>query len=181
MDEDLFFKNKEGNFVELYEFLKIPIDFFKASGHSSLLTYLPHLGNCKNLLLVHNTFTKNEDIIWANKLYNELYWCLCPNANLYIENSLPQLNNFIADNCRMIIGTDSLASNTSLSITSEINALLANFNWIKIADTLKWATYNGAEALGIEDKFGGFIKGKNAGLNHLSYKPNQLIFERKLA
>ena len=38
-----------------------------------------------------------------------------------------------------------------------------------------------AEALGIEDKFGGFIKGKNAGLNHLSYKPNQLIFERKLA
>lgn len=180
-EEDLFFQNKEGDFVELYDFLKMPIDFFEPSKLSSIQTYLAHLNKCSNLLLVHNTFTENEDIVWANKFYRELYWCLCPNANLYIENALPELSNFMADNCRMVIGTDSLASNHSLSITGEINVLLKFYSWVLLADVLKWATYNGAEALGIEDKFGGFVKGKNAGINHLTYSRNQLVFEKKLA
>lgn len=180
-DEDMFFKSKKGNFMELYDFLKLHLDFFEPTGKSSLQTFLPHLNNCKNLFLVHNTFTRNEDIIWASALHKKLYWCLCPNANLYIENTVPRINNFISSNCKMILGTDSLASNTSLSITSEINTLLSNFHWLKIADVLKWATYNGAEALGIEDNFGGFIKGKNAGINHLSYLSNNLVFENKIS
>jgi cytosine/adenosine deaminase-related metal-dependent hydrolase len=179
--EDLFFSKKLGNFVELYDFLKMPIDFFEPRGNSSLQAYLPYLGKCGNLILVHNTSTNKEDIVWANKSHKKLYWCLCPNANLYIENALPQLNNFIADNCRLVIGTDSLASNNSLSIADELNVLLKQFKWIKIADVLKWATYNGAEALGLSDNFGGFIKGRNAGINHLSYKDDQLVFESKIA
>ena len=180
-EENLFFKKKEGAFVELYNFLQMPIDFFKPSGNSSLQTYLAHLSNSSNLILVHNTFSSREDIAWANRLHSKLYWCLCPNANLYIENTLPNITDFLKENCKMIIGTDSLASNHSLSITDEINVLLANFNWIKIADTLKWVTANGAEALGIQNNFGTFIKGKNSGINHLNYKPNQLIFNKKLA
>lgn len=179
--ENLFFKKKEGAFVELYDFLQMPIGFFKPSGHSALKTYLAHLSNCENLILVHNTFSSTEDISWANKFHKELYWCLCPNANLYIENTLPPINDFIQNNCKMVIGTDSLASNHSLSITDEINVLLSHFNWIKIADALKWATSNGAKALGIQNDFGQFIKGKNAGMNHLNYKSDQLTFNRKLA
>jgi cytosine/adenosine deaminase-related metal-dependent hydrolase len=180
-DEDLFFKNKEGDFVSLYEFLRMPLDFFKPSGISSLQTYLPHLGNCKNLLLVHNTFSSKEDLHWAKRLHDELYWCLCPNANLYIEDTLPELKNFVNEDCKMVIGTDSLASNHSLSIVDELNVLLSHFKWAKIADLLKWATYNGAEALGIENNFGTFIKGGNTGINHLSYSADRLQFERKIA
>jgi cytosine/adenosine deaminase-related metal-dependent hydrolase len=179
--ENLFFKKKEGDFVKLYEFLQMPIDFFKSSDKSSIKTYLPNLSSCSNLILVHNTFSSTEDIAWANKFHKELYWCLCPNANLYIENTLPHINDFLQENCKMVIGTDSLASNHSLSITDEINVLLSNFNWIKIADTLKWATSNGAEAIGIQNDFGQFIKGKNAGMNHLNFKSNQLVLEKKLA
>lgn len=180
-EENLFFKKKEGDFVDLYEFLRMPLDFFEPSGYSSLQTYLAHLGNCKNLLLVHNTFSSKEDIEWAKKLHDEVYWCLCPNANLYIENKLPDLNNFLPESNRIVIGTDSLASNNSLSIVNEMNVLLNDFNRVKIADVLKWSTYNGAEALGLKDKFGGFIMGKNAGINHLSYSPDQLAFESKIA
>ena len=159
----------------------MPIDFFKPSGKSSIETYLPHLSNCKNLILVHNTFSGVEDIIYANKSHKELYWCLCPKANVYIENTLPLLSNFITANCKMIIGTDSLASNTSLSVSAELNTILCNFNWLKLTDVLKWATFNGAEALGIQDNFGGFIRGRNAGINHLNYKLGQVVFERKVA
>lgn len=180
-DEDLFFQKKEGDFVEFYKFLGIPIDYFHPSGLSSLRTYLPNLTASGNLILVHNTFTSSDEIKWANNLNKNMYWCTCPNANLYIENRLPELKNFIENKCKMVIGTDSLASNHSLSITGEINVLLDNFKWLKIADALKWATYNGAEALGIEAKFGGFIKGKNTGLNYLSYKSNRLTLEGKIA
>jgi aminodeoxyfutalosine deaminase len=180
-DEDLFFKKKEGDFVELYEFLKMPIAFFEPSGYSSLQTYLAHLGKCRNLLLVHNTFTAEEDIRWAKDFYQELYWCLCPNANLYIEDTLPDLKKFMEHNCRMVIGTDSLASNHTLSVIDELNVLLKEFKWLSIEDVLKWATCNGAEALGIQDNFGNFVKGKNTGLNWLSYKEDTLTLEKKLA
>lgn len=180
-EENLFFRKKDGDFVELYEFLRIPIDHFKPSGYSSLQTYLAHMGVCKNLVLVHNTFSSKEDIEFAKKLHDEVYWCLCPNANLYIEDKLPDLNNFLSETVRVVIGTDSLASNHSLSVVDEINVLLGDFNRVKIADVLKWATYNGAEALGIETSFGGFIKERNAGINHLSYSANHLKLERKIA
>lgn len=180
-DENLFFEKKEGDFVEFYKFLTIPIDYFQPSGLTSLKTYLPNLTEAETLILVHNTFTSSEEIKWANELHKKNYWCTCPNANLYIENTLPVLKNFVDEKCSMVIGTDSLASNGSLSMLSEINTLLSTFTWLKIADVLKWATYNGAEALGISDQFGGFIKGKNAGLNHLIYKPDQLILQKKLA
>jgi cytosine/adenosine deaminase-related metal-dependent hydrolase len=180
-DEDLFFQNKEGAFVEFYEFLKIPIDYFHPSGESSLKTYLPNLQGHSNLILVHNTFTPENEVKWANSIRKNIFWCLCPKANLYIENTTPSLEKFLSNDCKMVIGTDSLASNDSLSIISELNVLLEKFHSAKIADLLKWATYNGAEALGIEDRFGGFIEGKNAGINCLSYNRNQLVLEKKLA
>lgn len=180
-EEDKFFKEKKGGFVDLYEFLKFPIDFFKPIGFSSLQTYLPHLSNCKNLILVHNTFSSEEDIVWANKFYRELYWCLCPNANLYIENTMPEISKFINDNCRICIGTDSLASNDDLSMISEMNALTSKFSTIDTETILRWAIYNGAEALSMQEDFGSFIKNKNTGVNLHSIDKNTLTFQKKLA
>lgn len=179
--ENLFFQRKEGDFIEFYNFLNIPIDYFKPSGRTSLLTYLQDLVSSERLILVHNTFTTFGELKKANSILTKPYWCTCPNANLYIENRLPDLKNFIDTNCCMVIGTDSLASNNSLSMVNEMNVLMNNFKWLKIADLLKWATYNGAEALGVSENYGGFIKGKNAGLNHLNYKQNHLEMIQKLA
>jgi cytosine/adenosine deaminase-related metal-dependent hydrolase len=180
-EEDKFFKEKKGGFVELYDFLKYPIDFFEANGFSSLQKYLPNLSNCSNLLLVHNTFSSEEDIIWANKFHKNLYWCFCVNANLYIENTLPDVNKFIKNNCNICLGTDSLASNDNLSMIDEMNVLLKNFEIVNVEDVLKWSTFNGAEALMLQEQFGSFIKNKNAGLNLLSIKDKAIKFERKLS
>ncbi len=181
LEEDRFFKEKKGGFTELYDFLKFPIDFFKPSGLSSIQTYLPHLKGNSNLLLIHNTFSSEEDIRWANAFYKELYWCFCPNANLYIENTLPNVNDFIKNNCQICIGTDSLASNDELSMISEINALGSKFNTIDLETTLKWAIFNGAKALNLQNNFGSFLKNKNTGLNLLTTKQHQIISVKKLA
>ncbi len=163
--ENDFFNSKTGDYLRLYETINIPIDYFKASGKSSLQTVISHFNKRVNTLLVHNTFSNQEDIVFALKQHQQLFWCLCPNANLYIENTLPDINLLSNNNCSLTIGTDSLASNSELSIISEINTILKHKSHIPIELLLNAATYHGAKFLGIENQFGLLEKGKKCGVN----------------
>jgi cytosine/adenosine deaminase-related metal-dependent hydrolase len=120
------------------------------------------------LQLVHNTFTELNDIHVALKKSPNLFWCLCPNANLFIENKLPALKDFINEKCDLTIGTDSYASNTSLSVLNEIKTLNKKFPEIGLAKIICWATINGASFLGQSKKLGSFEKGKTPGVNYIS-------------
>src|SRR6185437_3156496 len=91
-------------------------------------------------------------------------FCLCPNANLYIENALPPVRLFLNNNCNIVLGTDSLASNHQLDILAEIKTIAKKFPEIKTETLLKWATINGAKALQMENEFGSFDKGKKPGV-----------------
>jgi cytosine/adenosine deaminase-related metal-dependent hydrolase len=108
----------------------------------------------KKILLVHNTFAKKEDI-------TENYYCTCPRANLFIENNLPDYSIFDTD--KLCVGTDSLASNNSLSILDEIIVIQNNSNF-DLNTLLKISSKNGAKALGFE-QLGTFEKGKVPGVN----------------
>ena len=167
-DENLFFQKKEGSFLKLYEFLGLNIDFFKAEGKSSLLSYLSRLSPSLNTLLVHNTFSDEEDLDFAAGNHPHLYWCLCPNANLYIENTLPDVAMFIRKGLKMTLGTDSLGSNDQLSIAAEMFTLQEQ-KTVPFELLLQWATINGAEFLGIEDRFGSLAPGKRPGINILEF------------
>lgn len=166
--EDELFLQASGDFMRMYQLMKIKNSSFKASGKSSLLTYFHKLKSAANVLLVHNTFSKEQDIQYAKETAQQnkqqLWWCLCPNANLYIENALPDIKLFTVNNCNMVIGTDSLASNHSLNILDEIKTLQKNFPPISIQQLLQWATLNGATALNMHDALGSFKKGKKPGV-----------------
>ncbi len=136
---------------------------FKPSLFNSLPSTMINLPKCNKTLLVHNTFTSEKDIKWVNNYTKYAYWCLCPKSNLFIENKLPNINLFA--NEKVCIGTDSLASNTSLSILEELKTINFTFPNIDLVILLKWATYNGAEALNLQDKIGSFEKGKIPGIN----------------
>ena len=88
-------------------------------------------------------------------------------ANLYIENRLPNYQCFIENNARMTIGTDSLTSNWGLSILEEMKTIAKYQSYVPLEMLLRWATINGAEALGFDDKLGSMEKGKTCGLNLL--------------
>lgn len=163
--ENEFFNSKSGDYLRLYETIKVPIDYFKATEKSSLQTIISSLNKKVNTLLVHNTFTNKQDIEVAKNNHQQLYWCLCPNANLYIENTLPDINLLNSSNCSLTLGTDSLASNANLSIVDEINTILKHHANISIELLLNAATYNGAKFLGIENQFGLLKKNKKCGIN----------------
>ncbi len=116
-----------------------------------------------NLILVHNTFADRTTIKKIKKREN-LYWCLCPNANLYIEDKVPPVDLLIEEDCLIVTGTDSLASNSRLSILEELKTLHGYYPWVPLQDLIGWATINGAMALGEEAEYGSIKPGKKPGL-----------------
>ena len=116
-----------------------------------------------SLILVHNTFVDRQTVSRINKRGN-VYWCLCPNANLYIENRMPPAEMLAAEGCDIVTGTDSLASNERLSILSELKTIQEHCPSISLTDLISWATINGARALGQEDNYGIIGPGKKPGL-----------------
>lgn len=170
MSENEFFNLKSGDYLRLYETIQVPIHYFKASGKSSLQTVISSFNKKVNTLLVHNTFSNKNDIDFASTQHQQLFWCLCPNANLYIENTLPDINLLSNNNCILTIGTDSLASNSTLSIINEINTILKHQPTTPLEQLLNAATYNGAKFLGIENQFGFLEKGKKCGINLIEGK-----------
>ncbi len=167
-EENNFFKFKSGDYLRLYDTINVPINYFKATGKSSLQTIISSLHTEVNTLLVHNTFSNKEDIEKAEQLHSKLFWCLCPNANLYIENTLPNINLLYSQNCHLTIGTDSLASNKGLSIIEEINSIIKLQPHIPLEILLSAATHQGAKFLKLENSFGMIEKAKIPGINHIS-------------
>jgi cytosine/adenosine deaminase-related metal-dependent hydrolase len=93
-----------------------------------------------------------------------VFWATCPNANLYIENRLPDYKAFMEANARVTIGTDSLTSNWQLSILDEMKAIARYQSYVPLDTLLRWATLNGAQALGFDDSLGSLEVGKTPGL-----------------
>ncbi|MEO7923654.1 MAG: amidohydrolase family protein [Chitinophagaceae bacterium] len=166
--ENEWFIQKQGAVEELYKEMNIDVTHFTASGKSSLQTYLPKFQHNQSVILVHNVYTSEEDILFAKNSGKQLYWCLCPNANQYITGQFPDINLLINQNCEIILGTDSLASNHQLSILEEMRTIQKNFPLIETATMLKWATSNGAKALQMDSLLGSFKTGKKPGIVFLS-------------
>lgn len=160
-DENAFFLTGEGLFNKLYQAIGSDITaFFKPSKQNSLQTVIPQIQSPKKLLLVHDTFTSQADIDFLQQQVQDYIFCLCANANQYIENLLPPINLFRQNNCNIVLGTDSLASNHQLSILSEMQTIAQHFPEILMAELLSWATLNGAKALNMDGKLGSFSTGK---------------------
>ncbi|MDP4211601.1 MAG: amidohydrolase family protein [Bacteroidota bacterium] len=168
--EDELFMFKRGGLTELYTMMKIDNSHFSPAGASSLACSLPQFESAKNILLVHNTFTSAEDITRATAFSPDLFFCLCPNANLFIEDKLPDIPSMIHAGGNLVVGTDSLASNHQLSVLEEMKTIKKHFPEIETARILQWATSNGARALQFEDKLGDFKAGKKPGLVLIEYK-----------
>ncbi len=166
--ENEFFENGTGDFLRLYKQMGIDISFFKPSQNTSLQTWLPYFTKAQSLILVHNVTTSAADLEFVKRSTNNYqlstFFCLCPNANLYISNTLPDVKMLMEHTDNIVLGTDSLASNDQLSILAEIKTLQNNFKEFELATLLKWATSNGAKALHMNERLGSFEKGKQPGV-----------------
>lgn len=186
--EDQFFRDKTGDFREFYQSFGIPLDGFEPSGRPSIYYALENMDPQHRTLFVHNTETQPEEIRFTHARASQsaignppdqgrgaIFWCSCPNANLYIENRLPNYRYFIENEAVVCLGTDSLTSNWQLSILEEMKTIARFQSYVGFETLLRWATLNGAMALGFESDLGSIEVGKTPGLNLLDIDENLLL------
>ncbi len=164
LSENELFLFKTGGFIDFYKNFGNDLSHFNAIGKSAIHYAIANMDANQKTIFVHNTQTNAEGIDAAYAWNKNIYWATCPNANLYIENRLPNYKLFIDKQQKMTIGTDSLTSNWQLSIWEEMKTLHKYCSFIPIQSLIKWATINGAEALGFENQLGSIEVGKTPGL-----------------
>jgi len=169
--ETQFYIDGTGPIAEhLQNNLGLDISHWSPPGKSSLESILEYLPPENLLLLVHNTFTRENDVeaLLKKRSSENTFMVLCPNSNLYIENALPPIQLFRKKGLNICLGTDSLASNHVLSILQEMITIQQHFTEITLQELVKWACVNGAKALGLDNEIGSFDKGKKPGANLLT-------------
>ena len=166
--EDELYKSGGGEYLKLFSIFGINKSPFPVTGKSSLKSYLPHFNRSQTILLVHNTYTSQEDLQFARDYAAvqkiKLVYCLCVNANRYIENKLPPIQRFMDEGCHLVLGTDSYSSNWQLNIFKEVQTIHGNFPDLPLEEILRWATINGARALDWDNDLGSFETGKRPGV-----------------
>ena len=145
--EQLLFQGV-GSLAEWYKAVGFKCDFLHhGSPAQRVVDIIPA---DKSVIFVHNCFVTQEDIdLIMSHFTAPVYWALCPRSNKYISGGVPNVSELlIKNNLNICIGTDSLASNHSLSIIEELKC----FDNIPLDQLLIWATYNGAAALGCKPR-----------------------------
>lgn len=175
-EQDLF-QGKRGAFISFYDRMNLATRAIPYRNSPSINYALEYLSKNNRNLFVHNTLTTKEDILLTFDVLEKerTFWCTCPNANLYIENKLPDYRAFLAADATLCIGTDSLTSNWQLNILEEMKTILKYCSYLQFEEVLKWATLNGAKALGADTVYGSFETGKTPGVVHISGVENRDI------
>jgi len=125
--------------------------------------YMDRLGLLgPHLIAVHLTDARPDEL--ALLAERKAHAVLCPRSNLHIEVKLPPLLDILRAGIKPGLGTDSLASNSSLDPLAEARALHKRFPTVPAAQLLAMATSWGADALDLGARLGRVREGVYPGL-----------------
>jgi cytosine/adenosine deaminase-related metal-dependent hydrolase len=101
----------------------------------------------------------------------------CPRSHTFLGHAPFALERLRALGFNVCLGTDSLASNSSLSLFAEMRELLHNEPWLSPREGLEMATINGAAAIGQRNALGCIRAGAQADLIALPLRRSADVFE----
>lgn len=168
--EDLLFRSKKGALVDFWNrMMPKGFDFWESPHTNTSEATIPFFARTVRLMLIHALYLDEEHIQVLKRERNaeNTFLVTCPRSNLYIENALPNYRLWKDSGFPIAIGTDSLASNDSLSMIEELKCL-QNRADIDLETSLCWACKNGAKALDIWDWAGSIEIGKRPGITLIS-------------
>lgn len=115
----------------------------------------------RRVMLIHNCCVGEQEYdIVSDRFAERVSWVLCPQSNGYISGLRPPVSLLRRHGARICVGTDSLASNDNLSMVEELKLL----GDVPLEEAVAWATINGAQALGLDDRIGSVEEGKRPGV-----------------
>ncbi|MCP4707314.1 MAG: amidohydrolase family protein [Planctomycetes bacterium] len=118
-----------------------PVDYFLS------LDLPPH-----PFLLAHVNYLTEDELLTLSQTSHSVVYC--PRSHRFFQHPPHPFQKMLAAGINLCLGTDSLASNQTLSILDEIRFLHREYPNLKPSTLLKMATINGAAALHLQDKIG---------------------------
>ena len=160
--ERAFLHDGSGPFADFLAQRGAPRGDFRAPGVSPV-AYAEQLGVlAPHVIAVHLCATQPDEL--ARVRASGCQVVLCPRSNLYIELKLPPLFDILQAGLLPGLGTDSLASNTTLDVLAEAAALRDRFPQVDPGLLISMATWYGAVALGLSHRVGALRVGLSPGL-----------------
>jgi aminodeoxyfutalosine deaminase len=96
----------------------------------------------------------------------------CPRSGDFFQHRRFEMRRLRERGANICLGTDSLASNTSLNLFAEMQAVKKNEPWLRAEEILQMATENGARALKRQSELGHIAPGALADLIALPFDGN---------
>jgi aminodeoxyfutalosine deaminase len=159
--ERAFLRDGSGPFADFLAKRGVPSTFVPPG--LSPIDYAVELGLLgPEVLAIHLCATTREELARVQEAGSPAV--LCPRSNLFIELKLPPLFDILAVGLKPGLGTDSLASNTTLDVLAEAAALHDRFPQLPAHTFITMATWYGAEALGLSHRVGALKVGLAPGL-----------------
>ncbi len=114
----------------------------------------------RRTILIHCNFVNDEEVQAIAESGASV--AFCPRTHHAFGHPPHRFADMLAAGVNVCIGTDSLASNPSLSVLDELRFLNRSGCGISPAQLLKMASINGAEAMGLSASVGSIAPGKFA-------------------
>ena len=105
-------------------------------------------------LLVHLNELSKSDFELLAAVNGKPHIVHCPRSHKYFGHSRFPFTKFREEGFNVCLGTDSLASNSDLSLFAEMRALQESESTLSPEETLEMVTVNSARAVGLADKVG---------------------------
>ncbi len=139
-------------------------------GGRSVLQFLQQLVKAPRALAVHGNYFTDCDIefLTAHKNITTVY---CPRTHRFFGHSKHPLSKLLKAGCRVILGTDSRASNPDLSIWRELQHVASNNQEFSAGRLLAMITTHAAEGMGLNALSYQIQAGRSLRLNFLRFDP----------
>lgn len=159
-DEMQFLETRSGPFAKLLERL----DLLGPGWQLANIDFcLRELSECSHGLVIHANYLSERQLDFLAS-YPNLSVVYCPRTHDYFGHREIPLNGIMERGIRVAIGTDSRASNPDLDLLAELRAVRQKFSHLRSSEILRMGTLAGAEALGLERRFGSLEPGKSPGI-----------------
>ena len=160
-EEMQMFRNANG---PLFDFLKrIGRQLDDCGGTTPLSCLLQWTAVDERWIIAHLNELSEEDFELLARA-KKFHIAHCPRSHTFFGHTPFALRRLQRLGYNICLGTDSLASNSSLSLFSEIRELLRKEPWISPREALTMVTVNAADAIGQTDELGRINPGFRADL-----------------
>ncbi|MEX2091354.1 MAG: amidohydrolase family protein [Pirellulales bacterium] len=138
------------------------------------LDYLQLLADAPRALVIHGNYLDRDEHAFLAAHADRMTLVYCPRTHAYFQHPPYPLAELLTAGVRVVLGTDSRASNPDLSLLGEIRHVARSHPAVPADAILNMATLSAAQALGCDDECGSITPGKLANLVALPVRSNSL-------